>query len=181
MIAYETDTLPTDHICIRQVGRTGGILCNNWAGNSYVNRHFERPTGEKLTKAQKEDSNTKFHFPGAVIGDPKLNDFPHVIRNVIDFDYGAMYPSLIILNNLFPDTIVYKIWIDPKQFISGRCINNGIGGNHDPDDFQGDYADAVIGDYITGNLLAFMYTWFATPDIDQIFANIHRVRMGVAA
>ena len=162
---------------MRQVGKTGGILSNNWAGNSYVNRHFVRATGPKLTKAQKEDSNTKFHYPGAVIGNPKLNDFPHVIRNIIDLDYGSMYPSLIILNNLFPDTIKYKIWIDPQQFISGKCINNGIGANHDPEDTQMDYADAIIGDYMTGNLLAFMHTWFATPDIDQVYANIMRNRM----
>ena len=161
----------------QQVGKTGGVLCNNWAGNSYVNRHFYRPTGVKLTKAQKEDSNTKFHYPGAVIGDPKLNAFPNTIRNVIDLDYGAMYPSIIILNNLFPDTIKYKIWIDPRQFKEGLCINNGIGANHDPDDTQLDYADAIIGDYLTGNLLAFMHTWFGAPDVDQVLAYIYRRRL----
>lgn len=159
-----------------QVGKTGGIMSNNWAGGSYVNRHFVRPTGEKLTKAQKEDSNKKFHYPGAVIGDPTLNAFPHVIRDVIDLDYAAFYPSQIILNNLFPDTIKYHIYIDPAQFKNGLCINNGIGGNNDPDDTQFNYADAVIGDYVTGNLTAFMHTWFGCPDLDQLFAEIQRNR-----
>lgn len=166
---------------LEQVGRTGGILSNNWVGNTYVNRHFVRPTGTKLTKAQKEDSNTKFHYPGAVIGNPLLNDFPHVIRDVIDLDYAAMYPSLIILNNLFPDTIKYHLWIDPMQFKKGLCINNGIGANHDPDDTQFNYADAILGDYITGNLMAFMHTWFACPDIDQYYAEIVRNRRSNAA
>lgn len=159
-----------------QKGITGGILSNNWSSNSYKNRHFVRPVGNKLTKAQKEDSNTKFHYPGALVGNPTLNDFGHIIENVIDLDYGAMYPSLIIMSNLFPDTIKYKIWIDPAQFVSGLCINNGIGANNDLDDVQSDYADAIIGDYMTGNLLAFMYTWFGTPDIDQIYTDILRCR-----
>ncbi len=93
-----------------QKGKTGGILSNNWVAHSYKNRHYVRPTGNKLTKAQQEDSNTKFHYPGAVVGNPQLNDFDRVIENVIDLDYGAMYPSLIMLSNLFPDTIKYKIF-----------------------------------------------------------------------
>lgn len=165
-----------DNMKYHQVGRTGGILSNNWVANTYVNRHFVPATGPKITKRQREDSNTKYHYPGAIIGDPKLNDFNHIIYDTIDYDYAAEYPSLIILNNLFPDTIKYKIWIDPNQFKSGLCINNGIGANNDPDDWQGDYADAIIGDYLTGNLLAFMHTWFGTPDVDQVYAAIMRER-----
>lgn len=167
MIIEEYMTIPT---------RTGGIMANNWPGRSYNNRHFVRATGPKLTKAQREDAPTKFHYPGALVGNPTLNDFPHVIHNVIDMDYEAMYPTMIMVNNLFPDTIKYKLWVDPRQFTSGACINNGIGANHDPDDVQSDYSDAIIGDYITGNLLAFMHTWFAVPDIDQVYASIMRDR-----
>lgn len=161
---------------MEQLGRTGGILSNNWAGNSYVNRHFVRATGPKLKKAELEDSPNKFHYPGAIIGNPQLNDFPHLVHDVFDLDYGALYPSLIILNNLFPDTIRYKLWVNPKQFISGLCINNGIGANNDPEDVQTDYADAIFGDYISGNLVAFVHTWFGAPDVDQIYAEIMRTR-----
>lgn len=164
---------------LQQIGKTGGILSNNWAGNSYVNRHFVRATGPKLTKAQMEDSNTKFHYPGALVADPKKNLFGHTVNNAMDFDYAAMYPSRIIMDNLFPDTIKYKIWIDPKQFQLGLCINNGIGANYDPGDTQLDYADAIIGDYVTGNLLAFVHTWFGAPDVDQIYAAIMEERDGI--
>lgn len=161
---------------LQQIGKTGGILSNNWVGNTYQNRHFKRAIGPKLKKAELEDDPSKFHYPGAIIGDPTLNDFPHLVYNIFDLDYGAEYPSCIVLNNLFPDTIQFKIWVDPSQFKDGLCINNGIGANHDPDDIQSDYADAIFGDYISNNHIAFVHTWFGAPDIDQIYANILRRR-----
>lgn len=61
-------------------------------------------------------------FPGAMVGDPlhnsekpmvHINNKPTLLaNNVIDFDYSSLYPSIILENNLAPNTQIGKIIIE---------------------------------------------------------------------
>ena len=73
--------------------------------------------------------NQKVGFPGAYIADPtlvsdkpkmKINGTPvYLYNNLDDFDYKALYPSIIDENNLAPNTQIGKIilpeQLDPKE------------------------------------------------------------------
>ena len=64
-------------------------------------------------------------FPGAAVGDPLHNDPRIMIRingrptllcdNTIDFDYKSLYPSIILENNIAPNTQIGKIVIEDKD------------------------------------------------------------------
>ena len=61
-------------------------------------------------------------FPGAMVGDPLHNSEKPMVHingkstlladNVIDFDYSSLYPSIILENNLAPNTQIGKILIE---------------------------------------------------------------------
>jgi hypothetical protein len=87
------------------------IICNNW-----------RPGDAAVDK---------FHYPGAIVGDPKLNPksldskFKNIFTNVFDLDFSAYYPSVIIAGNIHPTTLLFKIRVPIYQFFTGK-LNNSL-------------------------------------------------------
>lgn len=118
-------------------------------------------------------SNQKVGFPGAYVADPKnLSDKPKykinnksimVCPNLDDFDYKALYPSIIDENNMSADTMDGKILlpdqIDPKE-----------------NRFNNDYFDRtvwMIEDYVSGNRLDFCSRYFNMGTYEEVYDDIN--------
>ena len=117
-------------------------------------------------------------FPGAMVGDPfhnseeammKINGRPTMMaENMIDFDYSALYPSIILENNLAMNTQVGKI-----------NIENDIHDNEHHDMYtssdveakysrSGEFLDNLMSD----NILEFCKRWLHLGDIYDIIKDM---------
>jgi len=117
-------------------------------------------------------------FPGAMVGDPfhnsedsmmKINGRPSMIaENMVDFDYSALYPSIIMENNLAMNTQVGKI-----------DIENKIHDNEHPDMYTSDDDAArysrsgeFLDNLMSGNILEFCRRWLSLGDIHDVLKDI---------
>lgn len=123
-----------------------------------------------------EKPNTK--FPGAMVGDPTHNSIYALVwingrptllaNNVIDFDYSSLYPSIILENNIAPNT----------QFGMIR-INRKVHKWEHPDMYTSDDTEAkysrggeFLENYMSGNVLEFCRRWFHLGDIYDVIGDI---------
>ena len=117
-------------------------------------------------------SNPKVGFPGAFVADPllvsdkpklKINGSPVMIcDNLDDFDYKALYPSIIDENNMAPNTQHGKILlpekIDPKE-----------------NRFNNDYFDRAVWfseDLVSGNRLDFCQRYLNLADYEEMYDDV---------
>lgn len=131
-------------------------------------------------------NNVKVGFPGAFVADPKkvsdkikmrINDIPiNVCNNLDDFDYTALYPSIIDENNMAPNTQYGRV-IFPEPFDSreNRFNNRYF---HRTVWFM---EDMVSGDYITFcerylHLAGYMQMYY---DIIEYFRTIQNPLRGL--
>lgn len=129
-----------------------------------------------------EKPSTK--FPGAMVGDPLHNDEGIMVyingrptllcNNDVDFDYSSLYPSIILENNLAPNTQVGRIIIedpkDPKKSF-GLCEH--------PDMYSSDDNDAkysrggeFLENLMCGNPLEFGRRWLGLGDVYQVIEDL---------
>ena len=125
-----------------------------------------------ITGCNANKSNEKTGFPGAYVADPKLvSDKPKkkingrsimVCNNLDDFDYKALYPSIIDENNMSTDTMEGKILlpdqIDPKE---NRFNNNYF-----------DRGVWLIEDYVSGNRLDFCHRYLNLGTYEEVYDDI---------
>ena len=125
-----------------------------------------------VTGCNANKSNEKTGFPGAYVADPKLvSDKPKkkingrpimVCNNLNDFDYKALYPSIIDENNMSTDTMDGKILlpdkIDPKE---NRFNNNYF-----------DRGVWLVEDYISGNRLDFCHRYLNLGTYEDVYDDI---------
>ena len=125
-----------------------------------------------VTGCNANKSNQKVGFPGAYVADPKhVSDKPKikinnrdimVCRNLDDFDYKALYPSIIDENNISTDTMDGKILL-PEQI-----------DDHE-NRFNNDYFDRAVWfveDYVSGNRLDFCHRYFHMGTYEEVYDDI---------
>ena len=119
-------------------------------------------------------SNQKTGFAGAFVADPKLvsdkpkmkiNDKPvNLLANLDDFDYKALYPSIIAESNMAPNTMVGKVFfpeqLDPKE-----------------NRFNNEYFDRSVWfmeDLVSGNVLDFCQRYLGMMSYEQMYYSVLR-------
>jgi len=129
------------------------------AGNN-VNKFKSRPT-EK--------------FPGALVGNPlnieqdnlvktPLNTFIRIAENVIDFDFKALYPSIMEENNIAPNSEIGKITIKDKPFKEVNPFGNT----------RFNDGGLFLEDYSSDNIIEFTRRWFQLPDVLEMINSIDK-------
>jgi hypothetical protein len=138
-------------------------------------------------------------FAGAIVGDPLLNSntgieifgkpSKYVYDNVIDMDFSAMYPHIIITFNIERNTMIGKLIIygfdDDRyehMFINSESIDIDADDDEDeedslasPYDAGKDYMDNVL----CGDILSIGTKWHNLPNFDEInrlFKEKHGIR-----
>lgn len=117
-------------------------------------------------------SNKKVGFAGAFVADPLLvSDKPKVVingrsvmicNNLNDFDYKALYPSIIDENNVAPNTQHGKILLSEKLDPKENRFNN-------------EYFDRTvwfIEDYVCDNAINFCERYLNLAGYEQMFDDI---------
>ena len=123
-------------------------------------------------------------FPGAMVGDPThnadsvmlhINGRPTQLSdNAVDFDYSSLYPSIILENNLAPNTQIGRIIIeDPNDPTKSFSLNE----HPDMYSSKGEIAKYSRGgefleNMISGNILEFCRRWMKLGDIHQCIDDI---------
>ena len=151
-------------------------------------------------------------FSGALVGNPLNNanngtlifgkKSKFVFEYVIDFDFSALYPSIIIAFNISPATMIGKLFVDENPEILARNINKAIdnrekekdnmkklsqltseGLDDDDDDEEAidveDRGKSFVEDYLTGNIPNTGSKWFNLPSITDICKRIDKEYYGL--
>lgn len=117
-------------------------------------------------------SNPKEGFPGAFVADPVnvsnkpkmfINGIPiNVLKNLDDFDYSALYPSIIEQSNMSPATMYGKIFLDELVDEKENRFNN--------DNF--DRTIWFMEDLISGNVLDFCSRYLHLAGYEQMYDDV---------
>lgn len=123
-------------------------------------------------------------FPGAMVGDPLHNDDKIMVYingrptllcdNGVDFDYSALYPSIILENNLAPNTQIGRIIIeDPKhpEKKFGLCEHPDMYSSGD-DDAKYSRGGEFLENLMSGNPLEFGRRWLGLGDFYQVLDDL---------
>ena len=72
------------------------------------------------------DDDDEVGFEGALVGNPKLNDYfgdklygkrtNSIFKYSVDFDMSAFYPSTIRAMNIDASNLIFKMILDPRQY-----------------------------------------------------------------
>lgn len=123
-------------------------------------------------------------FPGAAVGDPthnseevmiKINGRPTLIsNNDVDFDYSSLYPSIILENNLAPNTQIGRIIIEDrtnpdKQF---SLMEHQDMYTSDDDNAKYSRGGEFLENLMSNNHLEFCRRWMRLGDIHQVIEDI---------
>ena len=123
-------------------------------------------------------------FPGAMVGDPLHND-PNIMVHVngrptmlcdnsVDFDYSSLYPSIILENNIAPNTQIGRIVIeDPND------QNKEFSLEEHPDMYSSDDSTAkysrggeFLENLMCNNPIEFGRRWLGLGDIYDVINDI---------
>ena len=138
-------------------------------------------------------STEKGGFEGAIVGNPLLNDYEgveifghksmYVFANVIDMDFSAMYPHIIVSHNIERNTMIGKLIIpgfeiDPYDhfFVDEEIYDNSDDEDDDEDELteepevlrKYDAGRDFVEGYLTGDILSFGKRWFNLPSYDEL-------------
>lgn len=112
-------------------------------------------------------------YDGALVADPELNSYEgmtvlgrkskYVYKLVIDMDFSAMYPNIIISINVAANTMIAKLIINDtvEDFMNKMDI--------DADKY--DSGKDFIDNYLTGNILNLCKKWFNLPGIMELIED----------
>lgn len=117
-------------------------------------------------------------YPGAQVGNPKnnsdklkmkYNDAPvNIVENGVDFDYTALYPSIIEENNLTGSSQIGKIIINDKVHNKERPYMYTSGEDDSNYSRGGEFLENMMCD----NKLEFYNRWFGLADIHELLIDI---------
>lgn len=145
--------------------------------------------------APKTEDKKKIGFAGAIVGDPELNDHvgtiifgrpsKYVFEYVVDFDFSAMYPNIIITFNMAPNTLIGKLFVEENpndliQKINSLKVSDlqDINDEDDEDEDIGVVIDDMGKDFIdnllTGDIGSTGAKWFNLPKIDDILERVKK-------
>lgn len=121
---------------------------------------------DDLDKEDDEDEG----YDGALVADPELNSYEgmkvlgrkskYVYKLVIDMDFSAMYPNIIISINVAANTMIAKLIINDTV----EDFMNKIDIDADKYDSGKDFID----NYLTGNVLNLCKKWFNLPGVMEM-------------
>ena len=128
--------------------------------------------GYMYEEYEEEDEESEEKFAGAIVSVPSNNDFmgeiingirsKFIYRNVIDFDYSRLYPSIRDSHNIEITSQVGRVIIE--QEISD--LENPY--EYEKYDRGGNFLD----DLQVGNLNVLGYKWFGLPSIEDILDDL---------
>lgn len=123
-------------------------------------------------------------FPGAMVGNPlnnsedtmmNVNDKPSLLaNNVVDFDYSSLYPSIILENNIAPNTQYGKIIIENPEDASKPFSSNEHQDMYSSEEETARYSRGgeFLENLMSGNPLEFCKRWMGLGDIHQVISDI---------
>ena len=138
-------------------------MANDWYKMGYIignncNRNNEKPP----------------KFLGALVGNPdNTNDYSKLkingntiwlCDNLIDYDFRALYPSVMGEFNIAPNTQVGKIIIAEKVYSDENAYHN------DPDKYS--RSGEFIENMVTDNPIEYCHRWFHLANIEEIIDDI---------
>lgn len=130
-----------------------------------------------------EDEDNEVSFKGAINADPIWNDYigekllgvptNNLFHNSIDYDMGAFYPSIKIVSNMDPITLLYKASFNNDDFISGQYSNKSLNQTYEELDRNRkvrpvDITGEAVNTYASGNILTFGYNYLNLPTITEL-------------
>lgn len=138
----------------------GLIIGNN------VNLDYAVSYGEKNDKDDDEDES----FAGGLVADPKLNGFngievfgaksKYLYKNVVDFDFAAMYPNIIATINISRTSMVGKLIIDAGIDDVYKVYQNI--------ENVSDKGHSFMEEYLTGHFITLGKRWFNLPGTEEL-------------
>ncbi len=119
---------------------------------------------------EEDDGKPKEKFEGAVVGNPKLNlptginvignyQSRNVFNNVMDFDYSSLYPSIIMIFNIFVTTQLGRVILNPDNISKREVIT---------DPLRYDRGGKFIEDLELNEPIQFMYRWMGMPTVEDM-------------
>lgn len=117
--------------------------------------------------------NTKESYPGGVVGDPTLlediglqsnNITTRILKNIDDYDFKSLYPSLCREFNLSPTTLIAKILMDKDRVFK---YDDGLPKTHYIQEGM------FIEDLIARNYMIFGHKWFDLANIEELIFDIN--------
>lgn len=135
---------------IKEFKKSGYIFGNN------INKYFA----------------TKTEFEGAMVNDSTHNsdyskvkqhgEVLNIVRNLIDFDYKSLYPSTARENNLAPNTIIFKAFIEDQVHEKENSINNPYY----------DRGGTFMEDLMCENYILFAHRWLHLADVREMIQDL---------
>lgn len=123
-------------------------------------------------------------FPGAMVGDPlhnsedvmvHINGRPTLLSdNTVDFDYSSLYPSIILENNLAPNTQIGKVVIEDPDNPNRVFSLNEHQDMYSSDDEIANYSRGgeFLENLISNNPLEFCKRWMRLGDVHQVIEDM---------
>lgn len=166
----------------RDFERQGFVQANNI--NILNLREKENSQKRKLFYESDDDEDSGGStFKGAIVADPMMNakvgniilgkPSNVIYTDVTDMDMSSFYPSIMILCNMDPSTLLNKASLVNREFIDGKFMNRSLNQVYFEKDKFGamrelDHTGEAVHAAVSGNVLTFGYTWLALPSLSQL-------------
>lgn len=148
------------NVAYLEYDKQGLVICNN------KNVDYDVPPGWKPLDEEEEEK-----ADGALVSDPLNNDHhgitiygmrsKFIFDNVIDMDFGAMYPNIIITFNIADVSMIGKLIIG--ETASDYYSKDNI------EDLEGyDAGKDFMENYLTNNIPMMGSKWFNLPTVDEL-------------
>lgn len=147
------------------------VFLKNRAYIEYYNQGLIIGNNVNIHYGVNSDNDKKEKFSGALVADPELNDHTGIIMfgapskyifdNVVDMDFSAMYPHLIITFNIAPNCMIGKLIIDNDVYNMLKDLND-IG------DIKYDAGQDFIDNYLINNIPLMGSKWFNLPGVKKL-------------
>ena len=132
---------------------------------------------------KKDEESKKLSFKGAINAEPVWNSnigervlgvvSNNMFKNPQDYDMGAFYPSIKIICNLDPMTLLCKASFYNNEFISGEFSNKSLNQQYEEVDKNNkirpvDITGEAVNTYMSKNILTFGYNYLNLPSITDL-------------
>jgi len=126
--------------------------------------------GVESVKNNEEEEDEK--FAGALVANPLLNSHvgieilgkksKFIFDNIIDMDFSAMYPSIIICFNIEPNSMIGKLIIETNKELPNYIEDIDDKGKKE------DIGKIFVDNMLTGDLNSLGHAFFNLPKLEEI-------------
>ena len=151
--------------------KQGYIIGNN------LNVDYNKSWNDK----EEDDDEEEDKFAGALVGDPRLNSSKNGLplmgiynkylrKYVVDFDYTSLYPSIKILHNIGPHTLVGKIILTEKVYDRYTAFEMGDRNSNKKEDKKDKYDSGkdFMENILCDNPIMTGVRWFNLPNTTEV-------------